>query len=133
MGRKRLSSLFANLHATCYNVNMRHKRAYRYRCYPTPAQAAVLARTFGGVRYVYNWALRLRTDAYYQRQERVGYADTSAALTALTALKREPETAWLNEVSRACYELTITGTARWSKRQAKAMKCSPARTEGRRS
>jgi len=38
----------------------------------------------------------MRTDAYYQRQERVSYADTSAALTAL---KREPATAWLNEVS----------------------------------
>ncbi len=75
---------------------MRRKRAYRYRFYPTPEQAAVLARTFGSARYVYNWALRLRTDAYYQRQERISYAETSAALTAL---KRAPETAWLNEVS----------------------------------
>jgi putative transposase len=75
---------------------MRQKRAYRYRCYPTPVQAAVLARTFGCARYVYNWALRLRSDAYSQRQERVTYADTSAALTAL---KREPVTAWLNDVS----------------------------------
>jgi putative transposase len=38
----------------------------------------------------------LRTDAYYERQERVSYADTSAALTRL---KRGPETAWLNEIS----------------------------------
>jgi putative transposase len=75
---------------------MRQKRAYRYRCYPTLAQAAVLARTFGCARFVYNWALRLRTDAYYQRQERVSYADTSAALTTL---KQRPDTAWLNEVS----------------------------------
>ena len=75
---------------------MLQKRAYRYRFYPTPEQVAVLARTFGSARFVYNWALRMRTDAYYQRQERVSYADTSAALTAL---KREPATAWLNEVS----------------------------------
>jgi putative transposase len=75
---------------------MRQKRAYRYRFYPTSEQASVLARTFGSARYVYNWALRLRSDAYYQRQERFGYAATSAALTAL---KREPATAWLNEVS----------------------------------
>jgi putative transposase len=75
---------------------MRHPRAYRYRCYPRPEQAAILARTFGAARYVYNWALRLRTDAYYARHERVSYADTSAALTVL---KREPDTAWLNEVS----------------------------------
>ncbi|HEY7023033.1 MAG TPA: RNA-guided endonuclease TnpB family protein [Ktedonobacterales bacterium] len=75
---------------------MNQKRAYKYRFYPTPEQATVLARTFGSARFVYNWALNLRTDAYYQRQARVSYADTSAALTAL---KREPETAWLNEVS----------------------------------
>jgi putative transposase len=75
---------------------MKQKRAYRYRCYPTPTQAAVLARTFGRARFVYNWALRFRTDAYYARQERIGYHETSAALTAL---KREPATAWLNEVS----------------------------------
>ncbi|HEY8325165.1 MAG TPA: RNA-guided endonuclease TnpB family protein [Ktedonobacterales bacterium] len=75
---------------------MQQKRAYRYRCYPTPAQATVLARTFGCARFVYNWALRLRTDAYYQRQERIGYHEASAALTTL---KQQPETAWLNEVS----------------------------------
>jgi putative transposase len=75
---------------------MNQKRAYCYRCYPTAAQAAVLARTFGCARFVYNWALRLRTDAYYERQERINYHETSSALTAL---KREPRTAWLNDVS----------------------------------
>lgn len=75
---------------------MPQKRAYRYRFYPTPDQATALARTFGCARYVYNWALRLRTDAYRERQERLGYQETSAALTAL---KQQPETAWLGEVS----------------------------------
>lgn len=75
---------------------MQQKRAYRYRCYPTPEQARVLARTFGSARFVYNWALRLRTDAYYQRQARLGYHEASAALTTL---KQQPETAWLNQVS----------------------------------
>jgi putative transposase len=77
-------------------VSTVQKRAYRYRFYPTSEQVAVLAQTFGSARFVYNWALRMRTDAYYQRRERASYADTSAALTLL---KREPETAWLNEVS----------------------------------
>jgi putative transposase len=75
---------------------MNQKRAYRYRCYPTPAQADVLARTFGCARFVYNWALRLRTDAYSERQERLSYADLSAALTTL---KQQSDTVWLNEVS----------------------------------
>jgi putative transposase len=42
---------------------MRQQRAYRYRFYPTPDQEDLLAHTFGCTRYVYNWALRLRTDA----------------------------------------------------------------------
>jgi hypothetical protein len=78
-------------------VGMQHKRAYRYRFYPTPEQAAVLARTFGCARYVYNWALRLRTDAYAERHERLDYDDTCAALTVL---KQQPENAWLTEVAR---------------------------------
>ena len=72
------------------------KRAYRFRAYPTPEQAEQLARTFGCTRFAYNHMLRLRTDAWYQRQERVGYHETSALLTAL---KKTPEHIWLNEVS----------------------------------
>ena len=75
---------------------MKQPRAYRYRCYPTPAQAAVLARTFGCARFVFNWALQVRSDAYQERQERLSYQDTSAALTTL---KQQPETAWLTEVA----------------------------------
>lgn len=72
------------------------KRAFRFRFYPTPEQEQILARTFGCARFAYNHMLRLRTDAWFKEQERVGYHETSAALTAL---KKEPEFAWLNEVS----------------------------------
>ena len=75
---------------------MRQKRAYQYRIYPTDEQKKIFARTFGCARFVYNWALRLRTDAYYQEQKRIYYAETSARLTAL---KKHPEYAWLNEVA----------------------------------
>ncbi|MBV8628201.1 MAG: transposase [Paraburkholderia sp.] len=75
---------------------METKRAYRFRFYPTPEQESILARTFGCARFAYNYMLRLRTDAWYERQERVGYHETSAALTAL---KKTPEHTWLNEVS----------------------------------
>ena len=43
---------------------MQQKKAYKYRIYPTAEQVHILARTFGCCRYVYNWALRQRTDAY---------------------------------------------------------------------
>jgi putative transposase len=72
------------------------KRAYKFRFYPTPEQETILTRTFGSARFAYNYMLRLRTDAWYERGERVGYHETSALLTAL---KKDPEYAWLKEVS----------------------------------
>jgi len=68
---------------------------YRFRIYPTAEQERILAQTFGCVRYVYNWALRLRTDAWHQGK-RINYSQSSAALTEL---KKAEETKWLNEVS----------------------------------
>lgn len=75
---------------------MEIKRAYKFRFYPTPEQEVVLAKTFGCARFAYNYMLRLRTDAWMQQQERIGYHETSAALTAL---KKQPDFVWLNEVS----------------------------------
>src|SRR5919112_1588896 len=72
------------------------KRAFKYRFYPTDAQAAELARTFGCVRKVYNLALAARTEAWTLRQERVTYNATSAMLTAW---KKTDELAFLNDVS----------------------------------
>src|SRR6266852_4847522 len=72
------------------------KRAYKFRCYPTDEQKQILARTFGCCRWVYNWALRLKTDAYRQEGKRLSSDDLSALLPTL---KQQPETAWLAEVS----------------------------------
>lgn len=75
---------------------MNIKRAYKFRFYPTPEQEHILAQTFGCARFAYNYMLRLRTDAWYERKERFGYHETSARLTVL---KKDPENIWLNEVS----------------------------------
>ena len=71
------------------------KQRWIFRCYPTPEQEQTLARTFGCARFVYNRFLAERTAAF-QRGERMNYNASSAALSAL---KKEPEFAWLNEVS----------------------------------
>ena len=75
---------------------MEQKRAYKYRFYPTDEQKHVLARTFGCARFVYNWALRQKTDAFYQENKRLYYKDLSEALTCL---KQQEEYCWLSEVS----------------------------------
>lgn len=72
------------------------KQAYRYRFYPTPAQAENLDRTFGCVRLVYNKALDARVKAWYRRKERISYVETSALLTKW---KRRKDFGFLNEVS----------------------------------
>lgn len=80
------------------------KRAYRYRCYPTPEQEQQFARTFGCVRYVYNRALAERSRAWTQDQRRVTHAETDRMLTAW---KRDPETEWLAEPSKGPLQATL--------------------------
>ncbi len=77
-------------------MNERVKRAFRYRFYPSEAQAVELSRTFGCVRKVYNLALQARPEAWALCGERVGYEATSALLTGW---KRTEELAFLAEVS----------------------------------
>ncbi|MEH2460639.1 RNA-guided endonuclease InsQ/TnpB family protein [Nostoc sp.] len=72
------------------------QKAFKYRFYPTPEQEKLLRRTIGCARLVYNKALAARTEAWYERLERVGYAETSAMLTQW---KKQDDLQFLNEVS----------------------------------
>lgn len=80
------------------------QRAYRYRFYPTPEQDALLRRTVGCCRFVYNRALALRCEAWAQRQERLSGYDL---MKKITAWKKDPETEWLSEVSNVPLQQTI--------------------------
>ena len=75
-------------------------------------------RTFGCARKVWNLALDARTTAWYQRQERVTYARSSAMLTEW---KQADDLAYLNEVSsvplqQALRHLQGAFAAFWDKR-----------------
>lgn len=72
------------------------EKAYRYRFYPTSEQEQILRRTIGCVRWVFNRALAVRTEGWYERQERIDYAQTS---TMLTQWKKLEELQFLNDVS----------------------------------
>lgn len=80
------------------------QRSYKFRFYPTPEQADQLARTFGCVRFVYNYFLRTRADSFFKDKKRVSYNDTAKMLTIL---KQKPETVWLNEVSNVCLQQSL--------------------------
>jgi putative transposase len=72
------------------------RTAYKCRAYPTPGQAAVLNRTFGCVRVVWNQTLAWRRRRWHAEQQSTNVSQASAFLTGL---KRAGEFAWLNEVS----------------------------------
>jgi putative transposase len=69
---------------------------YRFRAYPTAGQAAMLARTFGCARVVFNDALRLR-DCAHEAGEKI--SDTEVQRRVVTLAKATPERAWLAEVA----------------------------------
>jgi putative transposase len=72
------------------------EQAFRFRFYPTTEQESLLRRTLGCVRLVYNRALAVRTEAWYERQESIDYVQTSALLTQW---KKQDDLQFLTEVS----------------------------------
>ncbi|MEV5607859.1 RNA-guided endonuclease TnpB family protein [Streptomyces sp. NPDC052225] len=103
------------------------ERVYRYRCYPTDAQAEQLVRTFGACRWVYNEGLALRKKAWREHRVSVGFAETCRALTGW---RRAEGTAWLGEVSstvlqqplrhlQAAFQAFFRGSAKYPKPKKK--------------
>ncbi len=85
------------------------ERAYKYRFYPTVSQENLLRRTMGCVRLVYNKALATKTKAWYEKQERIDYRQTSSLLTSW---KKTSELDFLNEVSCVPLQRGTTGIDR---------------------
>jgi putative transposase len=69
---------------------------YRCRAYPDRAQQAVLNRTFGCVRVVWNRTLAARQARWHLERNGTSYAESDRALTAM---KKDPDLAFLSEVS----------------------------------
>jgi putative transposase len=74
----------------------KHRKVYRFRMEPTTIQVHHLSRMAGARRWVWNWALRCWKDSYVTTGESICLKQLSAELTAL---KKQPETAWLVGVS----------------------------------
>ncbi|MGW3044589.1 RNA-guided endonuclease InsQ/TnpB family protein [Kitasatospora sp. NPDC001159] len=80
------------------------RTAYKCRAYPDPGQAALLSRTFGCVRLVWNKTLAERHAAFHERGERTSYKQTDATLTAW---KKTEDLSFLSEVSSAPLQQTL--------------------------
>ena len=70
-------------------------RAYKYRIYPTDEQKVLFAKTFGCCRFVYNWALNLKIEAYKLENKSVAYKEVQNRM--VNELKKENQ--WLTEVN----------------------------------
>lgn len=71
------------------------ERGYRYRIYPTTEQEVLLAKTFGCVRFVYNWGLDLKQSLYKEGKQKV----SAVALINRMASELKAEHEWLGEVN----------------------------------
>lgn len=80
------------------------RTAYKVRAYPDTEQAALLSRTFGCVRVVWNQTLAARHVRYAADGTSTSYRETDAALTDL---KRDPAFNWLSEVSSVPLQQTL--------------------------
>lgn len=78
------------------------EKAYKFRIYPNRAQEELIRKTFGCVRYVYNYYLAMRQSRYNESKETLrGYACSAD----MTLLKQGKE--WLKEVDATALQSSI--------------------------
>ena len=70
-------------------------KSYKYRIYPNEEQKVLFAKTFGCVRYVYNWGLETKEKFYHEKKESISRYALQDKLR--NGLKKENE--WLKEVN----------------------------------
>jgi len=71
------------------------RRVYRFRLEPTSTQDEGFRRYAGARRWVWNWALQQKRAHYHATGKGLSEKELSARLTAL---KADPDTAWLREM-----------------------------------
>jgi putative transposase len=69
-----------------------HRKVYRFRLKPTAEQRSALNRMAGARRWVWNWGLGRRREHYREFGKTLSFKHLCAEFTAL---KSQPETAWL--------------------------------------
>ncbi len=87
---------------TCDHIRMR--TAYRCRAYPDQGQQAALNRTFGCIRVVWNRTLAERYRRWRADRTGLSYARSDQALTAM---KKDPDLAFLSAVSCVPLQQTL--------------------------
>lgn len=79
-------------------------KAFKYRIYPTKEQVILLAKHFGCVRWVYNYALAKKQKAYGEDGINLSRYDIQAELPLL---KKQDETQWLSQVNSSPLQVSL--------------------------
>jgi putative transposase len=80
------------------------RKSFRFRMRPTKAQESILSRLAGARRWVWNWGLRRWKDYFEANGTSISLKQLSAELTAL---KQQPETAWLKEADSQALQQSL--------------------------
>ena len=79
-------------------------RAYKGVLYPNAEQTALIEKTFGCCRYIYNRFLDERTRAYRENGETLTFAKQCRELPLM---KADPETEWMKEVDSTALQNSV--------------------------
>ena len=85
------------------------RKVFRFRMEPNRAQREALSRMAGARRFVWNWALAQRKAYYLETGKSLPASELSIRLTAL---KRQPETAWLQDVDSQAIQQVLADLQR---------------------
>ena len=77
-------------------------RAYKYRLYPTKEQETLINKNIGCTRFVFNYFLNERINAYKNENKTLTYKDNASSLTLLKG-----EFKWLKEVDSIGLQQTL--------------------------
>lgn len=79
-------------------------KVFEYRLYPNKEQQVILAKHFGCNRFIYNWALAKKIEAYEKENKTLSKYDLNKMVTEL---KKEKDREWLNEVNAQSLQQSV--------------------------
>lgn len=77
-------------------------KAFKYRIYPNKEQQILLAKTFGSCRFVYNYYLNKKIEAYKLEEKSLSYVECA---NNLKGLKKQYQ--WLKKVDSISLQQTL--------------------------
>lgn len=106
------------------------KRVYKYKLNPTVKQQKALLQAMGNARFIYNWGLAKKKDAWNNSKQRLSFVELSAMVTEM---KKEKGYEWLGLCGRQCLTQSLRNLdnafTRFFKKQAKFPKFKSKRSK----